>query len=82
MLPPSLGYEVGKARQAELEQQLAKRRQLEEALAVKRLQQPTVRQKVLASMKHIASKAASVWASPAHRRQADAEKSEPKLGWR
>ena len=29
MLPPSLGYEVGKARQAELEQQLAKRCQLE-----------------------------------------------------
>jgi hypothetical protein len=81
MLPPSLDYEMGKARQFELEQQLAKRRQVEEALAGKPLQQPGLRQRLLASMKNVAAKA-SARASATGRGQAATEEPAPKLGWR
>jgi hypothetical protein len=47
MLTPSLGYEAGKGRELELERKIAARRQLEEAIAGQRLEQPGVRSSLL-----------------------------------
>jgi hypothetical protein len=51
MLPPSMDYEVGKGRIFELEQKAAARRQLEEALAGQRRQQPGLLSRLLKRMK-------------------------------
>jgi hypothetical protein len=54
MLTPSMSYEVGKGRQFELEQKAAQRRQVEEALASQRLEQPSLLDKIAERLKETA----------------------------
>lgn len=48
MLPPTMGYEVGKGREFELEQKAAKRRLLAEARAGQQLERPGLLARALA----------------------------------
>lgn len=54
MLTPSMDYEVGRGRMLELEQKLAARRLLDEALASQRLQQPSLLDRLVERMKKTA----------------------------
>ena len=65
MLTPSIGYEAGKGREFELERKIAARRQLEEALAGQRLQQPAVRTSLLQRIKNAVAPVRRVDTGPA-----------------
>lgn len=58
MLTPTMDYEVGRGRMLELEQKLAARRLLDEALASQRLQQPSLLDRLVERMKKTAGWAA------------------------
>lgn len=53
MLPPMMGYEAGRGRELELEQKIAARRQLEEALSARRLEQPSLLEKLVESLRNV-----------------------------
>jgi hypothetical protein len=64
MLTPSLGYEAGKGRELELERKIAARRQLEEAIAGQRDQEPAVRRSLLQRIKEAVAPVRRVEAGP------------------
>lgn len=53
MLTPTMGYEAGKGRALELERKLAARRQLEEALAVQRLERRSLLERLVERLKKV-----------------------------
>jgi hypothetical protein len=59
MLTPTMGYEAGKGRALELERKLAARRQLEEALAVQRLEQPSLLERLVERLKKVVAPGAT-----------------------